>query len=37
MGKLVKIKKDISLEIEQNSSESEKEDDGLLYFVEDAG
>ncbi|KAE9529076.1 hypothetical protein AGLY_012030 [Aphis glycines] len=37
MGKIVKIKKDISVEIVQPLSASQEERDGLIYFVEDAG
>lgn len=37
MGKIVKIKKDDSSEIEPTSSSDNLEDDGLIYFVEDAG
>lgn len=37
MGKIVKIKKDDSLEIEPTSSDNQEEYDGLIYFVEDAG
>jgi len=37
MGKIVKIKKDESLEIKPTSSSDNLEDDGLIYFVEDAG
>jgi len=38
MGKIVKIKKDVSPEIEPtSSSDNIEEDDGLIYFVEDAG
>ncbi|XP_022182071.1 E3 ubiquitin-protein ligase UHRF1-like, partial [Myzus persicae] len=37
MGKIVKIKKDDSFEIEPTSSDNQDEHDGLIYFVEDAG
>ncbi|KAF0704134.1 E3 ubiquitin-protein ligase UHRF1-like, partial [Aphis craccivora] len=37
MGKIVKIKKDNSVENGQTSSDKEEEHDGLIYFVEDAG
>jgi len=37
MGKIVKIKKDDSSKIEPTSSSDNLEDDGLIYFVEDAG
>jgi len=37
MGKIVKIKKDNSVENGQLSSDRQKEHDGLIYFVEDAG
>ncbi|CAI6375138.1 unnamed protein product [Macrosiphum euphorbiae] len=37
MGKIVKIKNDDSSEIEPTSSSDNLEDDGLIYFVEDAG
>lgn len=37
MGKIVKIKKDDSLEVEPTSSDNQEEYDGLIYFVEDAG
>ncbi|XP_025191295.1 E3 ubiquitin-protein ligase UHRF1-like [Melanaphis sacchari] len=37
MGKIVKIKKDITVKNEQTSSDNQEEYDGLIYFVEDAG
>jgi len=37
MGKIAKIIKDVSLDIEPTSSDSQEEHDGLIYFVEDAG
>ncbi|XP_001944935.5 LOW QUALITY PROTEIN: E3 ubiquitin-protein ligase UHRF1 [Acyrthosiphon pisum] len=37
MGKIVKIKKDDSSQIEPTSSSDNLEDDGLIYFVEDIG
>uniref|UniRef100_A0A2S2PRQ6 RING-type E3 ubiquitin transferase n=1 Tax=Schizaphis graminum TaxID=13262 RepID=A0A2S2PRQ6_SCHGA len=37
MGKIVKIKKDISVENGETVSDDQEENDGLIYFVEDVG